>query len=316
MDRGVQEFEKMKIQRREFLKQSAAGVGGLLLGSELLLAAEPKPSKYDPYEMVTLGKTKIKVSRVGFGTGMRGGNRQSNQTRLGKERFENLLRFSFDRGVRLFDLADLYGSHPYLIPALQGIPREKFAVVSKIWFRGGGIPDKERPSAEVVVQRFLKELKSDYIDIVQLHCVTSEKWREELATYMNDLEKLKKKGMIRAHGLTCHSLKALSLVPKEPWVDIVHARINHTGDKMDGKPEVVVPVLQQIHKAGTGIIGMKLVGEGKFRRSDALRNQSLDFVLNLGCVNTMIVGFEKKWEIDDFAARVKLVKPRKKSAVA
>lgn len=306
----------MKMHRREFLQQTAAGIGGLLLGSELLLAGGNKPSKFDPYETVTLGKTKIKVSRVGFGTGMRGGNRQSNQTRLGKERFETLLRFSFDRGVRLYDLADLYGSHPYVIPALKGIPREKFAVVSKIWFRGGGIPEKERPAAEVVVQRFLKELKSDYIDIVQLHCVTSEKWREELGGYMNDLEKLKKKGMIRAHGLTCHSLKALSLVPKEPWVDVVHARINHTGEKMDGKPEAVVPVLQQIHKAGKGIIGMKLIGEGKFRHSDAQRNEALDFVLNLGCVNAMIVGFEKKWEIDDFAARVELVKPKQTSKVA
>lgn len=306
----------MKMHRREFLQQTATGIGGLLLGSELLLAGGNKPSKFVTYETIALGKTKIKVSRVGFGTGMRGGNRQSNQTRLGKERFETLLRFSFDRGVRLFDLADLYGSHPYVIPALKGIPREKFAVVSKIWFRGGGIPEKERPAAEVVVQRFLKELKSDYIDIVQLHCVTSEKWREELGGYMNDLEKLKKKGMIRAHGLTCHSLQALSLVPKEPWVDVVHARINHTGEKMDGKPEDVVPVLQQIHKAGKGIIGMKLIGEGKFRHSDAQRNEALDFVLNLGCVNAIIVGFEKKWEIDDFAARVERVKPKQTSKVA
>ncbi len=307
----------MKIQRREFLKQSLAGVGGLLLGSELLRSAEVKTApKFGPYDTVTLGKSKIKVSRVGFGTGMRGGNRQSNQTRLGKERFEDLLRFSYDRGVQLFDLADLYGSHPYVIPALQGISREKYALVSKLWFRRGGIPDRERPAAEVVVQRFLKELKTDYIDILQLHCVTSENWQNELETYMNDLAKLKKKGMIRAHGMSFHSLKALAIVPKEPWVDIVHTRINHTGEKMDGKPEVVVPVLQQIHQAGKGIIGMKLVGEGKYRHSDALRNQALDFVLNLGCVNAMVVGFEKKWEIDDFAARVERVKPKPKSAVA
>jgi predicted aldo/keto reductase-like oxidoreductase len=306
----------MQIQRREFLKRSAAVVGGLLLGSELPSSSAQKPLKFDPYDMVALGKTKIKVSRVGFGTGMRGGNRQSNQTRLGKERFENLLRFSYDRGVRLFDLADLYGTHPYVIPALQGIPREKFAVVSKLWFRGGGIPEPERPAAEAVVQRFLRELKTDYIDILQLHCVTSEKWQDELEGYMNDLAKLKKKGMIRAHGMSFHSLQALSVVPQEPWVDVVHVRINHTGEKMDGKPEAVVPVLQQIHQMGKGIIGMKLVGEGKYRHSDALRNESLDFVLNLGCVSAVVVGFEKKWEIDDFAARVELVKPKQKSAVA
>jgi predicted aldo/keto reductase-like oxidoreductase len=307
----------MNIKRREFLKQSIAGVGGVLLGSELLWSAEKKtPTKFGPYDTVTLGKTKIKTSRVGFGTGMRGGGRQSNQTRLGKDVFENLLNFSFDRGVRFFDLADLYGSHPYVIPALKGIQRDKFALSSKLWFRRGGIPESERPPAEVVVQRFLKELKTDYLDILQLHCVTSDKWPNELETYMNDLAKLKKKGMIRAHGMSFHSLKALALAPKEPWVDVVHARINHTGDKMDGKPEVVVPVLQQIHKAGKAIIGMKLIGEGKYRHSDELRNEALDYVLNLGCVNTMIVGFEKKWEIDDFAARVETIKPHKQSEVA
>ncbi|MBN1844046.1 MAG: aldo/keto reductase [Sedimentisphaerales bacterium] len=306
----------MKMQRREFLHSALAGAGGLVFGPRFLFAQDQPAQSFAPSDIVELAKTKIKVSRVGFGTGMRGGNRQSNQTRLGKETFEELLRFSFERGVRLFDLADLYGSHPFVIPALKEIPRKQFALVSKIWFRRGGIPEAERPAAETVVQRFCKEIKTDYIDIVQLHCVTSATWPDELADYMNDLEKLKKKGMIRAHGLSCHSLEALAQIPQEPWVDVVHARINHTGAKMDAKPEQVVPVLQKIHDAGKAIIGMKLVGEGDFRQSDEMRNQALDFVLNLGCVDAMIVGFEKKWEIDDFAARVKNVKPRPAAAVA
>jgi aryl-alcohol dehydrogenase-like predicted oxidoreductase len=247
------------------------------------------------------------VSRVGFGTGMRGGNRQSNQTRMGKEKFEVLLQSSYERGVRLFDAADLYGTHPYLAGALKKIPRKDYAIVSKIWWRRGGIPEPQRPDADVVVERFLKELDTDYIDLVLLHCVESEKWPEELGTHMNILDKLKKKGLIRAHGVSCHSLEALQACVSEPWVDSVHARINAYGAKMDGPTEKVAPVLKALHEAGKGVVGMKLIGEGSFRDSDEKRDESVRYVLGLGCVDAMVVGFEKIEEVDDFAARVRKV---------
>lgn len=298
------------MKRREFLAASIAGMGGLLLGPTCKSAAEQNPSNFDPYERVPLGKTKIMVSRVGFGTGMRGGNRQSNQTRMGKEKFESLLQASYERGVRLFDGADLYGTHPYLAGALKKIPRKDYAIVSKIWWRRGGIPEAERPDADVIVERFLKELSTDYIDLILLHCVASEKWPEELSQQMNTLAKLKKKGLIRAHGVSCHSLAALEACVGESWVDSVHARINAYGTKMDGPPEKVAPVLKKLHEAGKGVVGMKLIGEGDFRDSDEKRDESVRYVLGLGCVDAMVVGFEKIEEIDDFGARVRKVPAR------
>ncbi len=295
------------MKRREFLARSIAGVGGLLLGSKFAVATERKPVTFDPYELVTLGKTKIKVSRVGFGTGMRGGRHQSNQTRLGKEKFEALLQLAYERGIRLFDCADLYGSHPYVAGALKKMPRRDYAISSKIWWRRGGISETERPKPDIVVERFLKELKTDYIDLILLHCVWQENWPDELSKQMNSLAKLKKKGLIRAHGVSCHSLAALVAAANEPWVDSVHARINAYGASMDGPPEVVAPVLKKIHKTGKSVIGMKLIGEGEFRNSDEKRDESVRYVLGLGCVDTMVVGFEKIEEIDDFAARVRKV---------
>ena len=300
----------MKMKRREFLARSIAGVGGLLLGSGCIDAASQKPGTFDPYERVPLGKTKIKVSRVGFGTGMRGGNRQSNQTRLGKEKFEALLQTSYERGVRLFDMADLYGTHPYLASALSKMPRKDYVISSKIWWRGGGIPEKERPDADIVVKRFLKELNTDYIDIILLHCVVSENWPDELSRQMDILAKLKKKGIIRAHGVSCHSLPALAACVKEPWVDSVNVRINAYGKNMDGPVAKVEPVVKKLHKAGKGVVGMKLIGEGAFRNNDEQRDNSVRYVLGLGCVDAMVVGFEKVEEINDFAARVRKV-PRK-----
>jgi len=298
----------MKMKRREFLGKSVAGFGGLMVATRFDVAAESiSPKRFDPYETVPLGKTDLKMSRLCMGTGVRGGQRQSNQTRMGKERFETLIRDAYERGVRVFDLADLYGTHPYLIPALKKVPRKDFMIISKIWWRPGGIPEKERPDADVVVERFLKELNTDYLDLVLLHCVESGKWPEELSKQMELLANLKKKGTIRAHGVSCHTLAALDAAATEPWVDSVHARINPYGTKMDGPPEKVVPILEKIHRAGKGVVGMKLIGEGAFRNSDEQRDHSIRYVLGLGCVDILNVGFEKAEEIDDFAGRVRKV---------
>jgi len=308
---SFKELLAMEMKRREFLTKSIAGVGGMLLGAEFAAAVEQETRVFDPYERVPLGETKIKVPRVGFGTGMRGGRRQSNQTRMGREKFEALLQASYERGVRLFDMADLYGTHPYVARALKKMPRKDYVLVSKIWWRRGGLPEKERPDPDVVVERFLKELRTDYIDLILLHCVSSAKWPEELGRQMDILAKLKKKGSIRAHGVSCHSLEALEACVKEPWVDSVHARINPYAVKMDVKKTEEIPkvetALKALHKQGKGVVGMKLIGEGSFRDSDEKRDESVRYVLGLGCVDTMVVGFEKVQEIDDFAARVRKV---------
>lgn len=301
----------MPIKRREFLKQSALGVSAMLLGASPAHADESKPATFEPYERVRLGNTKLKLTRVCLGTGVHGGNRASNQTRMGKEKFEALIRGSHERGVRLFDTADLYGTHPFLIPALSGVPRDEYSIVSKIWFRKGGIPEPERPDADVVVARFLKELNTDYIDLVLLHCVTSATWPEELRKQMDILDNLKQKGVIRAHGVSCHSLEALEAAASEPWVDSVHTRINPYGMSMDGPPEKVAPILTKIHDAGKGVIGMKIIGEGRLRDDNEKRDASVRFVLGLGCVDVLNVGFEKLEEVDDLAARVRKVTLRR-----
>ena len=302
----------MNIKRRQFLAQTTLGLGAAMLGTPLLSrAGETKPKLFDPFELVPLGKTKLKFSRVVLGTGMRGGHRESNQTRMGKEKFEGLIRDSFDRGVKVFDLADLYGTHPYVIPALKGIQRDRFQVISKVWWDKGGIPEPERPDADIVVERFLKELNTDHIDLLLLHCVTSPKWPEELRRQMDILSKLKDQGKIRALGVSCHSLPALEACITEPWVESVHTRINPYGMSMDGPPEKVVPVLQKIHAAGKGVVGMKIIGEGRLRNDPEKRDASVNFALNLGCVDVLNVGCESIAEVDDLSARVRKVEQKK-----
>jgi aryl-alcohol dehydrogenase-like predicted oxidoreductase len=297
----------MKIHRREFVKRSALGLGGLLAGMPLAKALESKPAFFDPYETVSLGQTKIKMSRFCNGTGMSGNMRQSNHTRMGKEKLEALLHGGYERGIRTFDLADLYGTHPYLLPALKEIPRDKITIITKVWPHPGSLPENERPPVDVTVYRFLKEIGTDYLDLVLLHCATSPKWTDEWRAQMDGLAKLKEKGVIRAHGVSCHSVAALEAAAAEPWVDSVHARINPYGIKMDDKPEKVVPILKKLHAAGKGVVGMKIIGEGQLRNDPEKRDESARFVLGLGCVDVLNIGFEKIEEIDDFASRVRKV---------
>jgi hypothetical protein len=282
----------VRIQRRKFLETAATGTAGVLAGSSL---AKATPADGNPTAVVPLGKH-LRASRIGLGTGMRGWMRESNQTRLGEKDFQYLLHYCYDHGVRYFDSADLYGTHDDLARAFGKKPRDSYFVTSKIWWRPRGIPELERLDADVLVRRFLKELQSDYIDMVHLHCLTDADWPRKLRKQMDLLDECKHQGLIRAHGVSCHSLDALRTAAKEPWVDAINARVNPFGAKTDAPMDEVVPVLREAHAAGKGIVGMKLCGEGTF--DEQQRKESLRFVMDLGVVDVMIVGFEKPEEVD------------------
>lgn len=304
----------MKIPRRTFLNGSLLGLGATFLGCKPQVKAQSaETGPFDPGQRVQLGKTGIKLSRVGLGTGMNGFNQQSNQTRLGQEKFTALVRGCYDRGIKWFDAADLYGSHTFLKSALSGLKRDDYVLVSKIWLRRGGIPtpEQERPDADQVIERFLSELGTDHIDLVLLHCMTEADWPSKYEKQLKLMDDMKQKGAIRAHGVSCHSLAALETAASEPWVDSIHTRINPYGESMDDIPEKVVPVLRTAHANGKGIVGMKIIGAGKFSDSDMKRNHSIDFALNLGCVDTMTVGFESLAQVDDFAVRMRNTSSRK-----
>ncbi len=302
----------MRYTRRTFLAEATATGTGLVLGISAASSASQGTAaeiSRDPTAIVPLGKH-LKTSRIGIGFGMRGYNRESNLSRRGLDHAERVVRYAYDAGIRFFDNADLYGSHGYVARALRGKPRDSYVLSTKVWFHPTGLPEKERPDADVAVKRFLKELETDYIDLVQIHCMMNGEWPQTMRRQMDLLEGLKEKGLIKAHGVSCHAVSALEAAAQSDWVDVVHTRINHLGTKMDDKPEVVVPVLKKIHDAGKGVVGMKIIGEGAFRNDPELRDRSIEFVLRSGCVDVMIVGFELTEEIDDFKQRVATVLDR------
>jgi aryl-alcohol dehydrogenase-like predicted oxidoreductase len=292
----------MKIERRQFLGRAVTGSAGAMVAGTVpassAAAAPAKPVSLDPTAMVPLGEH-LKVSRIGMGFGMKAWDRQSNLTKRGRKHAEDTIRYAYDQGVRFFDNADIYGSHQYLARALADKPRESYAVASKIWFHPRGIPEEDRGDADVVVKRFLKECNTDYLDLVQIHCMTRRDWTTEMRKQMDLLAGLKERGLIRAHGVSCHAIPAIEAAAAEPWVDVVHVRINPFGIKMDKPAEKLLPVLEKVSAAGRGVIGMKLIGEGAFADDRDKREESIRFVMGTRFVDVMVVGFEVPAEIDE-----------------
>jgi aryl-alcohol dehydrogenase-like predicted oxidoreductase len=296
---------KNKLTRRQFVTTTlAAGAGTFLLSKSSFSSASANSGlSTDPFQIVTLGKSGIKAPLLGMGTGFSGGNRSSNITRAGVA--ESLIRKAYEKGIRFFDCADSYGTHPFTAAALKGVPRENYLLSSKMWVSQGGIPEPERPDADVVVERFRKELNTDYLDMVQIHCMTDALWTDKQKKQMDILENLKAKKIIRAHGVSVHSLEAMQACIGNPWIDVIHVRVNPYGESMDRKdPAEVIPVIEKLHKEGKGVIGMKLIGNGKFRNDPDKIDASLKYVLGLGTVDMIIVGFELPEQIDNYIGRV------------
>jgi aryl-alcohol dehydrogenase-like predicted oxidoreductase len=252
--------------------------------------------KYRAHDEVVLGRTGIRTSRLAMGTGTIGGGGESNQTRLGTNPFVTLLLDGYhDNGLRFFDTADSYGSHPYVAAAIKQLPRDKVTVLTKTDHR-----DPKEVRADL--DRFRRELGTDYIDILLIHCTTEGDWTTRYRGVMDVLSEAKQKGIIRAHGVSCHSIEALrAAAAASDWVDIDLVRLNPVGAHMDADADTVIGVVKQMRKAGTGIVGMKILGQGAMRDrpSDAVR-----FALGSSVLDAFTIGAESRHEQDDLTHRI------------
>jgi aryl-alcohol dehydrogenase-like predicted oxidoreductase len=289
------------VKRREFLVNAMRGAGGALLAQTLttrlgaLGSDLPKlAGKFNAHDTVTLGKTGIKTSRLAMGTGTHGSGKNSDQTRLGMDTLTALLLNGYDNGLRFFDAADSYGSHPYVASALKHVPRDKVVVMTKTFTRDAkGVRDD--------LDRFRRELGIDYIDICMVHCVTEADWTTRYQGVMDVLSEAKEKGVIRAHGCSCHSIEALRTAAASPWVEVHLVRINPVGAYMDAEPDTVVPVIKEMRAAGKGIIGMKILGQGDLRTR---QSEAIHYALGLGLLDAFTIGAASKAEQMDLIGRI------------
>jgi aryl-alcohol dehydrogenase-like predicted oxidoreductase len=291
-----------RFTRREFLHWTAAASAFACLGRKTLaarLASLPSslPSlnqKFSATDTVTIGQTGIKTSRLAMGTGTVGSGHHSNQTALGIDGLSRLLQNGYDNGLRFFDAADSYGSHPHVAEALKHVDRSKVTLLTKSWARSASEMNAD-------LERFRRELGTDHLDIVLMHCVTEGDWTTRYRGAMDALSEAKQKGVIRAHGCSCHTIEALRAAAKSPWVEVDLARVNPIGSHMDAEPEVVVSVLREMRSAGKGVVGMKILGQGDMRNR---QNEALNYALGLGVLDAFTIGAESINEQTDLMKRI------------
>lgn len=286
--------------RRDFLRRTSRTLSAAFLARSAaaraaLLNPEPLAKKVAASDEVVLGQTGIRTSRLAMGTGTIGSGGHSNQTRLGTGPLVNLLLDGYhNNGLRFFDSADSYGSHPYVAAAVKQLPRDKVTVMTKT-------DTRDAAGVRSDLDRFRRELGVDYIDIVLVHCVTEADWTTRYRGVMDVLSEAKQKGIIRAHGVSCHSIEALRAAADSPWVDVALVRLNPIGSHMDADPDTVIAQLKRMRAQGKGIVGMKILGQGDLshKPSEALR-----YALGSGVLDAFTIGAESASEQNNLVQRI------------
>ncbi len=265
-----------KVSRRDFIGATigatAIAGAGLMIGKQpraeesiVVGSASVDRSITKPTDSVRLGKSGLTVSLVGIGTGSMGWGHSSNQTRLGQEAFTRLTRHALDSGITFFDLADQYGSNPYFRSAMKGVPRDRYVIQTKTNSR-----DPQRARADI--DRFLKELDTDHIDSLIIHCVTEGDWT------------------------TRYRAAAAS-----DWVQINQVRWNPRAAHMDADVQTLGELFRKMRARGQGMIGMKVVGQGDI--VDGLKSLTPEtcfrFQIASSAVDAFVVGVEKVDHIDE-----------------
>ncbi len=283
------------MNRRKFIAGAVAGLGAAYLPpgtfAESLNAPERR-GKAEATDTVVLGKTGIRTSRLAMGTGTIGGGGSSNQTRAGA--LTRLLRTGYDRGLTLFDTADSYGSHPEVAEAISRLPRDRVIVMTKC-------DSRDPKQAKADIDRYRRELKIEYIDILLVHCVTEADWTERYRGVMDVFSEAKQKGIIRTHGVSCHSIEALRAAARSPWVEVDLVRLNPVGAHMDADPQTVIGVIKEMRAQGKGIIGMKILGQGAMRTR---QDEAIRFALGSGVLDAFTIGAENDGEQSDLMKRI------------
>jgi predicted aldo/keto reductase-like oxidoreductase len=118
---------------------------------------------------------------------------------------------------------------------------------------------------------------------------------------MDVFSEAKQKGIIRTHGVSCHSIEALRAAARSPWVEVDLVRLNPVGAHTDADPATVISVIKQMRSQGKGIIGMKILGQGAMRKR---QDEAIRFALASGVLDAFTIGAENDTEQADLIKRV------------
>jgi predicted aldo/keto reductase-like oxidoreductase len=289
------------LSRRQFIERSVAAASALLLPASTWTRAQAA-TKRTAADQVALGKTGLKLSRLGMGTGSNSGNVQRE---LGQQGFNDLVHYAYDQGITYFDCAQAYKTFDWIGGAIKGLPREKLFIQSKV----PGQPE----DILATIDRHRKVFDTDYVDSMLIHCMVKDHWTDSFKRIMDGFNEAQEKKWILAKGVSCHSLPALRTATTSPWTQVHLVRVNPQASHIDGMEETwdksgrdIAPVLAEIkemHDKGRGIIGMKIIGNGDFTKAED-REKSIRFAMARPEIDAIVIGFKSRAEIDEAVKRV------------
>ena len=235
--------------RRDFIKTGLAA-GALASVGNLPLRADRQTAT----DLVNLGKTNVKVTRLAFGTGSMGGQVQRE---LGQDQFTRLVRHAYDRGIRFFETSESYAEmHKMLGIALQGVPRDSYQLMSKVTTRDGVDPQAK-------IDELRKLANTEYFDVMLLHFQHTATWPTDTLKWQDGVQEAQSKKVVLVRGASVHGLPALRQVPDNKFLELAMIRMNQKGTRMDaeqydteglGNVSEVVTHVKQVRKQGMGAV--------------------------------------------------------------
>jgi predicted aldo/keto reductase-like oxidoreductase len=293
------------VTRRQFITRAAVLAGAAIVAPVVpAWGADSPPVRRRAIDQVPLGKTGVQLSRLGMGTGSDSGRIQAE---LGRDGFDRLVRYAYDRGITYFDTAQSYRTFEMIAGAIKGLPREKLFLQSKV----SGQPE----DALAAIDRHRKVFNTDYVDSLLIHCMVKDGWTESMKRLMDAFAEAKSRKWIRAHGVSCHSLPALRASAASDWNEVHLVRLNPQGAWVDTPEETwnaksnashvpaVAAQIQEMRRRGHGVIGMKLVGNGEFTQAED-REKAARYVMQSGLVDAVVIGFKSPAEVDEAIERI------------
>jgi hypothetical protein len=290
------------ISRRKFIKESVAASAAITVGAGLGCSKTQAPSPYDAKGVPTaiLGKTGVTVPRMVMGTGSRFCSVQEEEKGL------EMLNYALDHGLYYWDTASSYGvdkvvSEERLGKVLKDRRQEVF-LATKTRERNGEDARRE-------IERSLKRLNTDHLDLLQIHTIQSledvEKIEKDDSVY-KVISQLKDEGVVRFIGFTGHTDAAAMKAMTERFdFDTMLIALNHYKKGNQPFEEQAVPAAAE---KGMGVIGMKVIRPRE-------NNENLDpkklirYALTLEHIDTAVVGIDSMEVLKENIALLKRFEP-------
>jgi aryl-alcohol dehydrogenase-like predicted oxidoreductase len=233
---------------------------------------------------VSLGKTGIHINPLIFGT-LPLGPLQAN---IPPAEGGKLIRYALEAGVILLDTAELYGTYSHIREGLAGFSGQ-VVIASKTHAATA-------EDARSHVEKALRELERERLDIVHIHGARLADPFTERAEVLEELLTMKHEGKIGHVGLSSHYIAAFRAAVDHPEIEVIHPLINRTGmGIMDGSPDEMAAAIAACSRSGKGVYAMKALAGGNLI-SEA--RASIRYVLGLPGVDGLALGMLSREEID------------------